>query len=308
MNIFQSLFKKKEKPIKIISFDGGGVRAIAGIVFLKKLEASMGIKTAEIFDMFVGTSAGSFNAACLAFHNMSADKLKKYWSQSYLKRMMQTSFFWDQASLIQARPRYEAQGRIDMLKEIFGTGTLGESFKPVLTICYDIEKRCHEIHSSQLTPEISFVDAISASSAAPMYFPTYQMTNGSWKIDGSVVTNNPTLIGYMHAKQHFNTDNIKILSIGTGVNTKKINGEASAKWGGVGWLRNDIMAMMLDSEIHNDIANDFFHSNYMRVNSPLGDINKMLDDNSEENLEKIHLMGLDWWSEFGDEVINFIKD
>jgi hypothetical protein len=52
----------------------------------------------------------------------------------------------------------------------------------------------------------------------------------------------------------------------------------------------------------------FFHSNYMRVNSPLGDINKMLDDDSEKNLEKIHLMGLDWWSEFGDEVINFIKD
>jgi hypothetical protein len=34
----------------------------------------------------------------------------------------------------------------------------------------------------------------------------------------------------------------------------------------------------------------------------------MLDDDSEENLEKIHLMGLDWWSEFGDEVINFLKD
>jgi hypothetical protein len=76
----------------------------------------------------------------------------------------------------------------------------------------------------------------------------------------------------------------------------------------MGWLRNDIMAMMLDSEIHDDIAKDFFHSNYIRVNSPLGDINKMLDDDSEDNLEKIHLMGLDWWSEFGDEVINFLKD
>ena len=133
MSIFQSLFKKKEKPIKIISFDGGGVRAIAGIVFLKKLEARMGIKTAEIFDMFVGTSAGSFNAACLAFHNMSADKLKKYWSQSYLKRMMQTSFFWDQASLIQARPRYENTGRIDVLKELFKNKIEGR-FVPIPSI------------------------------------------------------------------------------------------------------------------------------------------------------------------------------
>ena len=41
---------------------------------------------------------------------------------------------------------------------------------------------------------MSFVDAISASSAAPMYFPTYQMENGSWMIDGGIVTNNPTLL------------------------------------------------------------------------------------------------------------------
>jgi hypothetical protein len=34
----------------------------------------------------------------------------------------------------------------------------------------------------------------------------------------------------------------------------------------------------------------------------------MLDDDSEENLEQIHLMGLDWWSKFGQSTINFIED
>ena len=127
-------------------------------------------------------------------------------------------------------------------------------------------------------------------------------------IDGGVVTNNPTLIGFNHAKNFFDTENIKVLSIGAGLNKKKISGEASSKWGGVGWLRNDIMGMMLDSEIHNDIAQDIFDDNYMRINSPIGKINKMLDDDSEENLEKIHLMGLDWWSEFGESALNFIQD
>ena len=28
----------------------------------------------------------------------------------------------------------------------------------------------------------------------------------------------------------------------------------------------------------------------------------------DENLEKIHLMGLDWWSKFGEEAIKFIED
>ena len=309
MQILSNLFnKKKEKPKKIISFDGGGVRVIAGIVFLKKLEVESGKKISDIFDMFIGTSAGAFNAACLAHGEMSAGELKRYWSKDYLDRIMETSFFWDQASLIQARPRYETKGRVKVLQEIFGNAALGDSRKPLVTICYDIEERSHVIHSSDITPHITYIDAVCASSAAPMYFPTYQMENGSWMIDGGVVTNNPTLIGFNHAKKFFNTNNIKVLSIGAGLNKQKISGKTSSKWGGVGWLRNDIMGMMLDSEIHNDIAKDIINSNYLRINSPIGKINKMLDDDSEENLEKIHLMGLDWWSEYKESVLNFIED
>ena len=66
------------------------------------------------------------------------------------------------------------------------------------------------------------------------------------------------------------------------------------------------MGMMIDSEIHNEISDNLFNENYLRINSPLGKVNKMLDDNSEENLEKIHLMGMEWWSEFGDEALKFI--
>ena len=198
MQIFSNFFnKKQDSPKKIISFDGGGVRVIAGIVFLKKLEVESGKKITDIFDMFVGTSAGAFNASCLAYDDMSVDDLKSYWSKERLDRIMETSFFWDQASLIQARPRYETKGRLKLLNEIFGKKTLGESKKPIVTLCYDIEKRKHVIHSSNLTPNISFVDAVCASSAAPMYFPTYKMSDGSWMIDGGVVTNNPTLIGQL---------------------------------------------------------------------------------------------------------------
>jgi patatin-like phospholipase/acyl hydrolase len=308
MNIFSNFFSKQVKPKKIISFDGGGVRAIAGIVFLKKLEAARGKKVSDMFDMFVGTSAGAFNAACFAHSDMSANQLKKYWSKEYTDRIMETSFFWDQASLIQARPRYESKGRVKVLEEIFGNKILGDSLKPLLTLCYDVEKRKHIVHTSIHTPEVSFIDAISASSAAPMYFPTYQMANRSWMIDGGVVTNNPTLLGLTHAKDYFKTNDIKVLSIGTGLNKQEIKGELSSRWGGVGWLRNDIMGMMLDSEIHNDIASDIIDKNYLRINSPIGKINRMLDDNSEENIEKIHLMGLEWWSAYGEETLKFIED
>ena len=41
-----------------------------------------------------------------------------------LDRIMKTSFFWDKASLIQARPRYETEGRVEVLKEIFSSHLL----------------------------------------------------------------------------------------------------------------------------------------------------------------------------------------
>ena len=305
-NFFSFLTKFSNK--KIICFDGGGVRTIASIVFLKKLEAESGKKIIDIFDMFVGTSAGAFNAACFAYGGFSADKVKRYWSTRYLDKIMKSSFFWDKASLIQARPKYESEGRMEVLKEIFGEHTLKDSIKPFLSFAYDIEKRRHVVFDSINTPNVSFIDAVASSSAAPMYFPTYQMNDKSWMIDGSIVTNNPTLVGYSKAKEILETENIKILSIGSGQNKNKINGPNSSKWGGMGWLRNDIIGMLLDSEIHNDISKDVLKDNYLRINSPRGKINRFLDDDSEENLERIHLMGMEWWSKFGDDALKFIED
>ncbi len=305
-NFFNLLSRSSNK--KIICFDGGGVRTIAALVFLKKLEAESGKKTADIFDMFIGTSAGALNAACFAFGGFSADKVKKYWSKSYTDKIMKSSFFWDKASLVQARPRYENEGKIEVLNEVFKSNTLSQSNKPFLCYAYDIEKRTHVVFDSINTPDITFIDAIGASSAAPMYFPTYQMDDKSWMIDGSIITNNPTLIGYSFAKKILETNNIKILSLGSGQNKNKIDGDMSTKWGGVGWLRNDIMGMLLDSEIHNDISSELFSNNYLRVNSSLGKVNRFLDDDSEENLERIHLMGMDWWSLYGEEALKFIEN
>jgi patatin-like phospholipase/acyl hydrolase len=308
LKIFPSLFKKQQpKKKKLLCFDGGGVRAIAGIVFLNKLEAYSGKKVFDIFDVFVGTSAGAFNAACFASNEMLASEVKKYWSKEYINKIMKTSYFWDPASLIQARPRYDSKGKLEVLDEIFKDTILGASKKPIISLCYDIEKRHHVIHNSFSTPNITIKDALAASSAAPMYFPTHKTQNNQWMIDGSIVTNNPSLIGYSLASKHYKGEEISILSIGTGINSLSIDGKTSSKWGGVGWLRNDIMGMMLDSEIDNDVANNILGDSYLRINSSYGKINKFLDDDSEENIERIHLMGMEWWDMFGKKTIEFIE-
>ena len=42
----------------ILSMDGGGVRTLASITFLKRLEIALKTRIADKFDYFIGTSAG----------------------------------------------------------------------------------------------------------------------------------------------------------------------------------------------------------------------------------------------------------
>ena len=308
MSIFSNIFKKQNvSQKKLICFDGGGVRVIAGLVFLKKLEVETGKKIFDIFDFYSGTSAGAFNAACFA-KGISASVVKKYWSKEYTARIMKSSSFWDPASLIQARPRYDSKAKLEVLQEIFDKETIGSLPKPLLSLSYDLQNRNHVIHSSIFNPDLLLTDVLTASSAAPMYFPSHQMKDGAWFIDGSISTNNPSLLSYSFLNKHhlIENKNIKILSIGAGYNKKAIDGKTSSRWGGVGWLRNDIINILLDSEVDNVLAEDILDESYLRINSDYGKINKLLDDDSDENLEKIHLLGLDWWSKFGDKTIKFL--
>ena len=193
MGAFSNFFSKSNSK-KVLSFDGGGVRAIAGLVFLHKLEVESGRKVSDMFDMFVGVSAGALNALCLGVNQMSAKEIKDYWSTDYIEEITSSNFFWDKASIIQARPKYENTGRIEVLKKIFYDKSMGESPKPVMTLAYDVENRSYVIHSSFGTPGISIISACCASSAAPIYFPTFQAEDGGWYIDGGVVSNNPSLL------------------------------------------------------------------------------------------------------------------
>jgi hypothetical protein len=47
--------------------------------------------------------------------------------------------------------------------------------------------------------------------------------------------------------------------------------------------------------------------NYLRVNSPTGLVNRRMDDISDANLERIHLMGMEWWSKFGEKTSDFLN-
>ncbi|KRO34470.1 MAG: phospholipase [SAR86 cluster bacterium BACL1 MAG-120920-bin57] len=290
----------------VLSLDGGGVRAIAALVFLKHLEIESGQKIVDLFDFFIGTSAGGINALNIAGLGMNAKDLEIFWSEENLTKTMSKSF-WDNASFLQTKPKYDGIGKREVLYEYFKDLSLGESAKPVAVLTYDVEQRKPRLLSSYGTPGIKMLSAASATSAAPIYYSTYEIDDGSWLIDGGIVANNPSLLGYSEAKKLFPNNQIKVLSIGAGINRRKINGKHSSKWGALSWFKHDILGIMLESSMFDEIATDLIGQDYLRVNSSTGLVNRRMDDNSEVNLERIHLMGMDWWTEFGAQAKKFLN-
>jgi len=122
---FKNLTPSKKTKF-ILSFDGGGVRAIAAIVFLKQLEIASGKKIFDIFDFFIGTSAGGINALHIAALEASCFELENFWSKENLSKTM-TKSFWDNASFLQTKPKYDGRGKRELLLEYFKDQSLGEA-------------------------------------------------------------------------------------------------------------------------------------------------------------------------------------
>ena len=297
-------FSKKYK--KVLAFDGGGVRAIMGVYFLKKLEDESSKSIFDSFDLFIGTSAGATNALMLGMNGCKIEDLEKFWTVENLKKIMNQSFI-DKTSIFQTRPKYSNDGKKEILGNFFQNKKIGQSLKPIVVTAYDLEARKPILLSSYADPNVLAVDAANASSAAPIYFPTASMEDGRWLIDGGIVTNNPSLIGYAEAKKLFSTNNIKVLGIGAGLNKRKISGKNSRNWGALGWLRHDILGIMLESSLQNEILKELIGEDYLRINSAIGEVNRRMDDISDSNLSKIRNLAEKWWNEFGNNAINFIN-
>ena len=289
--------------------DGGGVRTLASITFLKLLEKKLGVKIHEKFDFFIGTSAGAISCLALASKNFSAIDLEKIWAPNNLKKTMQSSSWELRLGLLQSNPKYTNVGKREVLKKYFGKTILGESNKPVAVLSYDIQKRSPVLFRSydKEDKDISLVDVGDATSAAPIYYPTAKVGN-RYLIDGAIVANHPVLHGYVEAKKLFPDSEIRVLSVGTGLSKRSLNGEASMKWGIVGWLMHDLFGLMVESSLDHELACAIIGEHYLRVNSAINSVNRRLDDRSSSNIQRVVKMGEDWWEQFGDRTVKLLSE
>jgi len=290
----------------LLSLDGGGVRELATVTFLANLEKELGEPLYEKFDFFIGTSAGAITAMALSIAKMNGDSLLELWSEKTFERILDSSLWDSKLGLMQINPKYDGKGKEQVLNEYFGNLKLGDASGDLAIVSYDIEERKPLLLTSYGNSDISAIDAGHASSAAPIYYPTARVGN-RYLIDGGIVANNPVLHGYAEVKKLYPDSNVKILSVGTGLNKRPLKGKASQKWGLIGWLMHDLFGLMLESSLDHEIATEIIGKDYIRVNSPLGKVNRRLDDNNKRNLNNIRKMGETWWQEFGDSVLDLLS-
>jgi patatin-like phospholipase/acyl hydrolase len=289
---------------RVLSLDGGGIRGAATAQFLKKLEENLAESLYDTFDLFAGTSTGGIIAGVIGLLQKSGAELPDLYNYKNANRIMNKSLWDRMAGFAQAEPRYDGTGKVDVLTEYFGDQKLNEAQKPVLVVAYDVESRKSDVLKSNGDKVVKAVDALNATSAAPLYFPTAKVAGDEvrWLIDGGVIANNPAMCAYAEAKKLWPDDEIRMLSVGTGSINRPIDGEASQDYGALGWINHDLLGITMDESVVEYQAQVILGKNYLRVNSELVDVKDDMDDVSQKNIDDLKGLGDRWFATFGAEA------
>jgi len=254
-------FVRKNRPYRILSLDGGGVRAVMQAVILNRLVKLYPNLLQEV-DMFTGTSAGAIVAAALAVGvppeqtvTFYEEEVGKIFSEGAYKRVLSID------NTIGAC--YSNEELKNMLLREMGDKKLSDLTQKILIPTFHLD--CCEVKedkqpnasparwrpefyhnlSNSKNSDTSLVDAVLKTTAAPTYFP---ICNGF--IDGGVVANNPALtaLSTLLASNTAQLHDVVILSLSTGSNPKGIPKSAykDGNWGLLEWGPH-IIDLLLDS-------------------------------------------------------------
>lgn len=228
------------KPFKILSLTGGGYRGLYTATVLEDIESHLKKKNeddciANYFDLITGTSIGGIIALALAYE-IPANEIAKIFDENGKK------IFKKQALFGFFKAKYNSDTLKKILTEWFGNAKLGDLKRPVVipSVDYTVGKpvtfKTAHNRSFIRDRELKIVDVALATSAAPIFFKRHTI-NKSEYVDGGIFANSPSLIGLHEAENYFeqNTENVKILSIGTMSSKKTINPRTNKKGGLVDW-------------------------------------------------------------------------
>ncbi|PSH11382.1 hypothetical protein B7R74_21550 [Yersinia pseudotuberculosis] len=225
-----AIMVEEKKDFQILSLCGGGIRGLYTISVLATLEELLAEKTnnpdywiGQHFDLISGTSIGGILALGLA-NGVTARELLHILDKKRKIIFPNRLGYWLFFKQLFTSRREHTPLRLS-LEEIFAHKTLQDLKVPVIIPAVNYTtgqpkmfKTPHD-DSFIFDKNISLVNVALATSAAPTYFPAFEIKNNLY-VDGGLIANSPCLIGWHEAINVFQRKanepfRIKILNIGT---------------------------------------------------------------------------------------------
>jgi patatin-like phospholipase/acyl hydrolase len=259
----------------ILSVDGGGIKGVFPAAFLASLEETLNVRTADYFDLIVGTSTGGIIALALG-KGLTANEILQFYRDHGPSifggnRILRAVQRLGTAKYSQAPLRIALQG-------VFGDMKLGDSTKRLVIPSANLETGSVHIFKTQHHPRLQtdwrvpVVDVALATAAAPTYFPTHTLASGIPLVDGGVWANNPVGFAVVEALSilGWQAEDLRILSLGCTtepLNTSRARHGAAGAWY---WSKKIVdVFMSTQSSASTGIAQHLAgHQNVFRI-SPL---------------------------------------
>lgn len=210
-----------EKLFRVLSLDGGGAKGFYTLGILREIEAMVGGRLHDRFDLIFGTSTGSIITAMLALGKSVPEIIALY--QAHVPAVMKNK---------------DADGRSGALADlsiaVFGDAmfTDAKTSLGIVTTKWVLEKpmifkthvgQAHGMKGSFVPGfGVKVADAVQASCSAYPYFNRKTVTTSSGDkvelIDGGFCANNPTLYAIADATVALGAapENIRVVSLGCG--------------------------------------------------------------------------------------------
>jgi len=282
------------KPFRILSLDGGGLRGIIPVLILKEIERRSGKRIIDLFDMIAGTSTGGLIACGIT---VSDDGIHpKYTLQDienvYTKRgndiFPKKNFIERIINSVTClkRPRFSEVGIDKVLTDMFEDRRITNCILPIFITTFDLYNNNALFFKSRHalcypSKNALLKDVCRATSAAPTYLPAYKFNydgKASVCVDGGVYINNPALAALVEISKHHNDypynfdclslEDIKILSLGTGHYSNDIARKKVESWGMLDWATNitDVMMQAVNQTTSYQVDELTKSGNFLRIN------------------------------------------
>lgn len=266
----------------IFSIDGGGMKGLIAASILAEMEISLGENIYDIGDFFVGTSTGAVIVGLLASGKSPQWIIDNVYRDRFPKAFGRTGWIkYLRYAGRRLKSMYELDRFTSAFSKEFGSLRIKDIDKPLLVTTKDTRNGANYFitntgKGSEMFSDWQLVDAVAASSAAPIYFSSFE---GIYSDGGVGAHNNPSMIGLIEAFNYFPKDmgftpeNTMVISVGTGhINSGSFEG--SGGWGVAAWVEFLFREMFEDtSSFYSSALRSVFGEelDYRRYNVDLSD-------------------------------------